>query len=66
MAKAKYIKLSNGTGAKADLVAGVSYGREDHRVFLKSATGNSLCSVDHDSHEEAQEEIASVNQKMGT
>ena len=61
----KYIKLTNGTGALAKLVAGASCSDETHRVFLKNAGGETLCSILCASEEDARAELTLINEQMG-
>jgi hypothetical protein len=62
---AKRVMLSNGTSVAANLVAAVSYNEESHRVFLKNAAGDTLCSIRCADEEAAMAEIRSINEQMG-
>ena len=65
MKKPERIFLSNGTSADADRVVAVSLSEDTFRVFLKGEAGVTLCSVRHETLEDALEEIKKVNQQMG-
>lgn len=61
----KRVKLTNGCSVSAKYVAAVTLSEETHRVFLKNASGETLCSNRCDSPEAAAAEIQLINEQMG-
>ncbi len=62
--KVKWIKLPNGTMARADLIAGVSYHEETRRLFLKNADGDTLCSCICTTGDEAEKVMAGIDAQL--
>ncbi len=62
---AKWLWLPNGTGARADQVAGASYHEETLRIFLKNAAGDTLCTCVCPTAEDAAKTLADIRLLLG-
>ena len=62
--KRSWIKLSNGTRVRAELVAAVNAHQETLRIFLKSETGETLCAVQHEDEDAFKLELEDINKQL--
>lgn len=60
-----WTKLSNRTRAKKELVAAVSSNAENGWILLKNAQDDILCGIQHETEDEFEAELESIDEQLG-